>query len=654
MKFTFFENGERSRFLFFKEQMVADTLETSTVCQTPQELLESQAFRLEWEAQKHQLAAEAGSHSDLIRRLQPEDFIAIIEGGGNWESGEREAVIAAFDQGFHNYSDSHRFSRLTRLADWAEARSANGELKREALERAIQLTQTIQETQDALHQAIGSQAERLAADAGETDLTTLRQFTKFNPAPKISAVETSAEHISFPGKFQELANIPLVVGGSARTGINYDTEAERRAKPFGELDADPSMQNFEHGDWTGVPLNIGGQFIICYIHKATGAREMEAGLLNLFPLADLEAIEGKQPDGLYFFGDPNAREDELGYYQDESGMLIGMVPDHEIHKYFGYIKKGMLTLHNVALYEKEDLPLHCGAMEYVVEFDEAGNPSIAQMHVLADDMGSAAIDDTTGKIMFRGTETGAFACLNGFSEEAKRRVLGTEVGYNETKSVHNARQIVPVTSEEKATTPIELDGLFHMNNYTPKGTDQKLVDDGVDFGEFRAELTRGRRVGSGSVGKRGGWEESHMANPFPPVWVKQGEEVVAHDPEMLKKVKAVDDKFLRQMEALRDKGEFFTGVCYSQLMAGVDGVNEDTQLEAAGWELAHKEDIEVQGPQRLGRQFLEFILSSAKQKRARVGGEPQRVSISVALIGDSRTGKSETMEALADMLALEN
>ena len=164
--------------------------------------------------------------------------------------------------------------------------------------------------------------------------------------------------------------------------------------------------------------------------------------------------------------------DDLGYYWDEENeLLIGMVPNLDECKYFGYCKKPILTLHNVLAIRAGDLPLHCGCTRYVVHFDdETDQPYITEMLVKADDMGRAVLESDKNNVMqlmFYGTEVGAFACLDGFSEHAKIQMLGREVGYNK-ESGSNARQIVPVASVEEVMTGHPLDGLMYNNNFTLK------------------------------------------------------------------------------------------------------------------------------------------------------------------------------------------
>ena len=84
---------------------------------------------------------------------------------------------------------------------------------------------------------------------------------------------------------------------------------------------------------------------------------------------------------------------DLGYYYDkENKLLIGLIPNIDDCKYFGYGKKPILTLHNVLCILNDHLPLHCGCTRYVVRFDSKTNePYIADSFIKADDMGRASL-----------------------------------------------------------------------------------------------------------------------------------------------------------------------------------------------------------------------------------------------------------------------
>ena len=118
--------------------------------------------------------------------------------------------------------------------------------------------------------------------------------------------------------------------------------------------------------------------------------------------------------------------EDLGYFYDkENKLLVGLVPNLDECKYFGYGKKPILTLHNVLCILNDQMPLHCGCTRYVVRFNSKTNePYIFDSFIKADDMGRAIFLNENNSVLsngadtpyFYGTETGAFACLDGFSE----------------------------------------------------------------------------------------------------------------------------------------------------------------------------------------------------------------------------------------------
>ena len=104
------------------------------------------------------------------------------------------------------------------------------------------------------------------------------------------------------------------------------------------------------------------------------------------------------------------------------------------------------------------------------------------------------------------------------------------------------------------------------------------------------------------------------------------------------------------MENLVAKDEMKVGVVNSQMMAGAyEGVS-DEDVARCGFE--NREEIEQEGPVRLAQDMIDMIKDIAKDKRERSGGDAKSVSVTVALVGDSRTGKSETAEKMEGILDL--
>ena len=632
-----------------------EILEIRDGCTTPEQLLKSHAlsrylkiykneFIAEMSQRTGKLQSEAKQRIKFIRNVSARDFLHILEreqAPSRNISDHEKALVRFIDGAFHHFRATG-YSRLIRLQN--------------------EVVSTGEETPDTVKEKVTDKAQSLS----DLILKTRRKILKnvhmdqgvrrthgMDASPNVTAGEISGHYLNLPSDYYALASVPLTIAADIQTGVDYSTPSNKRAHPFYELAHNPfDEDNFNPEQWVSVPLQVGTALIICYIHKSRGCIEMEPGILNLFPFADVTEIrDGRRPDGIFLFGDPNRQMDDLGYHWDvENKILIGMVPNHDELKYFGYCKKPILTLHNVLAIKNREIPLHCGCTRYEMHFDEQGEPYIADMYIKADDMGRIALEEDsrgTTRPIFYGTETGAFACLDGFSEQAKQQMEGREVGYNkETGS--NARQIIPVSQDDEVLNGDPLDILLYMNNFTiiEQGSPTVATDMGVDAAIEHLRL--GERVASGSThSHRGSKESSYWANPFP--LLKEKDETILH-PELYEQYSKNEENLIDAINELASKDEFLIGVAHSQLMAGVYSDNSDDDISRCGY--SNRTQVEQEGPVRLAEDLIDLIKTVAAKKRALLGNEVQELSVTVALVGDSRTGKSETAEKMEGVLGL--
>ncbi len=631
-------------------------LEIRDGCSTPAQLLRSLAFARYLKIYKNQFIEDLQNRSDLqkheakqkidyIESVKVRDLINILESRGFDSAKEKERareLVKFMDGAFHHYRGAG-YSRLVRLQNDVVSTGLEtpDTVKDKVTDKAGTLSDLVLETRRQLLNNVG-------LDQG------VRRSSGMDASPNVTAGEISGHYFNYPADYVELAHVPLTIAADIQTGVDYSTPSNKRARPFYELKHNPlKLEKFVANDWVSVPLQVGASLIIAYIHKSRGCIEMEPGLLNLFPFARIREItEQRRADGLFFFGDPNATEKDLGYYYDEkNNVLIGVVPNIDELKYFGYAKKPVLTLHNVLAILDGDLPLHCGCTRYVVRFDENDEPYIAEMLIKADDMGKISLrkgEDKLTRPVFYGTETGAFACLDGFSDQAKMQMAGREVGYNkETGS--NARQIVPVTEVTELFRGDPLDVLLYMNNFTLIEPGESTIQADMHIEEALEHFRRGERVAAGSTQThRGAKESSYWANPFP--LLKDSDGTILH-PDLYEKFSENEKGFIGDMNILISRGELKVGIACSQLMAGVYEGNNDDDIERCGF--SSREDVEQEGPVRLAEDLIGLIKDQAIAKRKRQIEDTGEVSVTVALVGDSRTGKSETAEKMEGILRLQ-
>jgi hypothetical protein len=90
------------------------------------------------------------------------------------------------------------------------------------------------------------------------------------------------------------------------------------------------------------------------------------------------------------------------------------------------------------------------------------------------------------------------------------------------------------------------------------------------------------------------------------------------------------------------------GVACIQLIAGAYKDDSDEDIRRGGY--ANREEVEMKGRVHLAEDLIELIKTHARKKRERLGGQLNEVDIIVALVDDSRTGKSETAEKMEGIL----
>ena len=93
------------------------------------------------------------------------------------------------------------------------------------------------------------------------------------------------------------------------------------------------------------------------------------------------------------------------------------------------------------------------------------------------------------------------------------------------------------------------------------------------------------------------------------------------------------------------------GVAHSMLMAGVYKESTDAVLKKGGF--VDREMVEHHGPERAAHDMIDLINQTAIEKRKRIkNGKAKEVDITIATIGDSRTGKSEMAEKMEGVLSM--
>jgi hypothetical protein len=336
--------------------------------------------------------------------------------------------------------------------------------------------------------------------------------------------------------YQKLRNIPFIRLSLIYPPLIYYTKSNKRQGKFNPLAKNPiDLVKLDSSRWLCFPAKIGTLIVFIYFNKDFISHA--AGLSNLFELASAQEIASHKPDGIMLFGvDPSLMENQLvGYYEDSaSGLLVGAVAyQPKDVDYFGYFKKMALTLHNLIMIERGNLPIHgamakidlkSGKSAHVVIVGDSGagksesleafrilaDKYIRQLTVIFDDMGSLSINPD-GQVVGRGTEVGAFVRLDDLHPGYAYTEIDRSVFMN--PHLNNARLVMPITEYRHVVAGYPVDLFLYANNYDNVDEEhphlQLMTDEAASYEVF----ANGARLAKGTTDEKG-LVHTYFANPF--------------------------------------------------------------------------------------------------------------------------------------------
>ncbi len=365
-----------------------------------------------------------------------------------------------------------------------------------------------------------------------------------------------------PEGYRELSDIPFVHTIMMRTPLIIHPRSNKRLGMFTEVDANP-MAEWIKGDeeWMCFPLKVGSLLCYTYFH-----RDFTAGavaLANLFELASDEDCIGAKPDLLLLFGNPDGQNDTVFYHDQANAMWVGKVSYADVIEYFGYLKKMILTLHNLAMIEKGWLPLHgaminltlqdgtkkgvimigdsgAGKSETIEALTNLSEDVIVSREIIFDDMGSLHLDEQ-GQIRAQGTEIGAFVRLDDLDKGSAYRDMDRSIFFNPESA--NARVVIPASPYDTIITDQKVDLFLYANNYT----DRRGLRAFDSKEEAVQTFIEGKRFALGTTQEKG-LSTTFFANPFGPM---------QKQPECLK---IIDQMFAALLDQHIFLGEIYTGL----------------------------------------------------------------------------------------------
>lgn len=341
-----------------------------------------------------------------------------------------------------------------------------------------------------------------------------------------------------PIEYKGLSAIPFITSVVFHPPFITYTKRNTRDGIFQEHSQNP-IENIvlSEDDWFLYPAKVGNMLTFVYFHKDFMAHGF--CLANLFELAKESEYIGKKPDMIYVFGYPDGHEEKRTfYYKDKKNdILIGYANYCDDIDYFGYMKKMLLTLHNVKQMEQGRLPIHgamvnialkngkeaniiimgdsgAGKSESLEAFRTLNDSFIRHMRIIFDDMGYLK-KESDGTITGYGTEIGAFVRVDDLDPAYAFGQLDRGIYMNLDQV--NGRVTIPVATYDVISKGYKVDYMLYANNYSEAA--QKIsfysnLDEAIEVFEAGARKAKGTTTEKGLV-------KSYFANPFGPVQEKE-------------------------------------------------------------------------------------------------------------------------------------
>jgi len=339
---------------------------------------------------------------------------------------------------------------------------------------------------------------------------------------------------------QVLINPPLLI----------DPPMNKRTGQFKKVTDNPIAGiTIDKQRWLCYPAKVGPVVVFVYFHQHFIG--LGCSLSNLFEIAsDDEIMNG--PDAVYFFGAPPDALSKFGelptvFYDDaDNNILVAAVPLDDFYGYFGYLKKMILTLHNIVMMKRDRLPFHgamaaitlkngasatiliigdtaAGKSETLEAFRIMSRDNIRDIRIIADDMGSLTIGPD-GRLIGCGTEIGAFVRLDDLEHGYAFAHVDRAIIMSPHKT--NARVVLPVTTLTEVLRGYPVDFLLYANNYEEAGEEHPIIEEFTDVESALAVFREGKAMSKGTT-TSSGLVQSYFANIFGPSQYRDMHEIIA-------------------------------------------------------------------------------------------------------------------------------
>jgi len=353
--------------------------------------------------------------------------------------------------------------------------------------------------------------------------------------------------VPLPEVYQHLNSVPMIRQMLLYPPLILNPMMNKRGGKFERVMENPIAGfDFNTEEWLCYPAKVGELIVLVYFHL--NYAELGHSLSNLFEVASDEDLK-RQPDAVFAYGVPESTlarfpSKQIFFDDEHNGIMVGAVPFKAEFGYFGYIKKMVLTLHNIIMMKRGILPYH-GAMVRIIlkgGFDKTllfigdtgagksetlealrgvGEDLIQDIIIIADDMGSIRIAPD-GSAVGYGTEIGAFLRLDDLQPGYALGQIDRAIIMSANQV--NARIIIPVTTFDTVVKGHKIDFILYANNYDVIDDDHPIIERFADVEKALNVFREGTAMSKGTTTSTG-LVHTYFVNPFGPMQYKD-----LHDP----------------------------------------------------------------------------------------------------------------------------
>lgn len=535
---------EPHAFKFLKDKVILHS--RGRMCETPDELLTSEPFRKFLRSVLQRLAKRRsrfmgifGPATDSSPNIDKENITLLIQTLQHLSKVDRDVIphiLPDADVFFQNPDLLNDFVEYLYNAwrDYARFVIISGFQGDQLDERPYR---TFDETVEQLTHLVRGTYRDIQENITRQHPQVYRQARAGADIATIVAPNDSTASWMRETPYDKVQPIPLVRQVLLYPPLVLNPPMNRRTGRFQRVKENPlSFIDLAADEWICYPAKVGKLLILVYIHEKF--LELGLSLCNLFKVASDKDLT-RRPDAIYVFGVPGDTLNRFGplptvFYDDPiSEMLVAAIPNADRFGYFGYLKKMMLTLHNVKMMKMGQLPFHgalvkirindrnhtvlligdsgAGKSETLEAFRVLSENRLQDMIIIADDMG--AIDIADNRALGYGTEIGAFIRLDDLQPGYEFGQMGRAIFMSPSKT--NARLLLPITTYPDVVQGNRIDLIFYANNYEQMDEEHPIIERFSTSEEALQVFRQGKVMSKGTTTSQG-IVESYFANIFGP------------------------------------------------------------------------------------------------------------------------------------------